>query len=119
MSAATNISIGTRELEAWQPTPGVTWVQTRLPEHANRLAKRSDARLVVRGMAGEFLKTFEFRHPLSWAEQLIRRYTCRNHTANAGQNLLASPVARRKSKTVSRQRGQIQDASGTLEAREP
>ena len=72
---APNFIIGTHEISAWQPVPGVTWVQCRTPEHANRLAKRSDARLVVRGMSGGYLKTFEFRHSLAWAGRLIRRYT--------------------------------------------
>ena len=83
MKPALNVAVGCRELCAWQTAPGVTWVQARLPEHANRLAKRSDGRLVVRGMAGGFLKTYAFRHSLSWAERLIRRYTRPNHTANA------------------------------------
>jgi hypothetical protein len=86
MKAALNVPIGDRWLSAWQVAPGVAWVQTRLPEHANRLAKRSDGRLVVRGMVGGYLKTFEFLHPLSWAERLIRRYTRQNHAANARIN---------------------------------
>jgi hypothetical protein len=77
-----NTDIGTPELSAWQPVPGITWVQCRAAEHANRLAKRSDSGLVVRGMAGGFLKTYEFRHSLAWAERLIRRYTRQNHAAN-------------------------------------
>lgn len=91
--AALNTSIGGRELCAWQPVPGVTWVQARLPEHANRLAKRSDGRLVVRGMAGGYLKTYEFRHSLSWAERLIRRYTRQDHTANARKISPFCPVS--------------------------
>jgi hypothetical protein len=89
---ALNTTVGISDLCAWQPVPGVTWVQARLPEHANRLAKRSDARLVVRGMAGGYLKTYEFRHSLSWAQRLICRYTRtrQNHTANAGKTLLAA-----------------------------
>jgi hypothetical protein len=77
-----NTVIGTAELSAWQPVPGITWVQCRVAEHASRLAKRSDSRLVVRGMAGGYLKTYEFRHSLAWAERLIRRYTRQNHAAN-------------------------------------
>ena len=88
-----NTVIGCRELSAWQPVPGVCWVQARLPEHANRLAKRSDGRLVVRGMAGGYLKTYEFRHSLSWAERLIRRYTRQSHTANARINSPVCPVS--------------------------
>jgi hypothetical protein len=35
-----NTVIGTDEISAWQPVPGMTWVQCRTAEHANRLAKR-------------------------------------------------------------------------------
>lgn len=86
-----NTVVGTAELSAWQPFPGITWVQCRTAEHANRLAKRRDARLVVRGMAGGYLKTYEFRHPLAWAERLIRRYTRQKHAANARLSARAKP----------------------------
>jgi hypothetical protein len=92
MRTRLNVVIGCRELCAWQPAPGIVWIQTRLPEHANRLAKRRDARLVVRGMTGGYLKTFEFHHRLLWAQRLICRYTHtrQNHAANARK---ISPVA--------------------------
>ena len=77
-----NTVIGADEISAWQPGPSITWVQCRAAEHANRLAKRRDASLVVRGMAGGYLKTYEFRQSLAWAERLIHRYTRKNHTAN-------------------------------------
>jgi len=86
-----NTVIGTDEISAWQPVPGMTWVQCRTAEHANRLAKRSDSRLVVRGMAGGYLKTYEFRHSLAWAERLIRRYTRQNHAANERLSTPATP----------------------------
>jgi hypothetical protein len=77
-----NETIGSRELCAWQPAPGTTWIQCRSPKHANRLAKRSDARLVVQGMMGGYLKTFEFSRPLSWAVGILQRYTQGEDTAN-------------------------------------
>jgi hypothetical protein len=86
-----NTAIGTAELSAWQPVPGITWVQCRAAEHLNRLAKRSDSRLVVRGMAGGHLKTYEFSHSLAWAERLIRRYTRQNHAANERLSASATP----------------------------
>ena len=67
--------IGDRELSAWQTVRGVTWVQTRIPKHAGRLSRRSDSRLVAYSVTGDYLRTFEFVHPLSWAERLIARYT--------------------------------------------
>ena len=69
-----NEAIGGHELCAWQPARGVVWVQTRNPEHARRMAQREDSRLVVRGVAGGYLKTFEFRGSLTWAAGLMKRY---------------------------------------------
>jgi hypothetical protein len=75
--AALNISIGTRELEAWQPTPGVTWVQTRMLEHANRLydalpGHEQEAFRICRDLA--LLKTSE-REPFTF-------YLSFNHLAD-------------------------------------
>jgi len=70
------VTIGDAALSAWRVAPGVVWVQTRLPKHAQRLSKRSDSRLVVTGVAGGYLRTFEFRDKtLGWAQRLIERYT--------------------------------------------
>ena len=70
-----NIVIGDCLLCAWQPVPGVTWVQTRSPQFARKLSQRSDSRLVMRGVAGGYLRAFEFQHGLAWARRLIARYT--------------------------------------------
>ncbi|MBM3840911.1 MAG: hypothetical protein FJ398_23745 [Verrucomicrobia bacterium] len=70
-----NHVIGDSDLCAWRPVSGVVWVQTRNPKHAVRLAQRRDSHLVVRGMGGGYLKTFEFTgKTLAWAWRLIRRY---------------------------------------------
>jgi hypothetical protein len=78
-----NTAIGDRDLCAWQPVRGIVWVQTRNPNHARGLAKRSDCKLVAWGVAGGYLKTFEFRQSLGWAARLMRRYTVAETTANA------------------------------------
>jgi hypothetical protein len=78
-----NTAVGDRDLCAWQPIRGVVWVQTRNPNHARRMAKRSDGKLVARGVAGGYLKTFEFQQSLAWAVRLMRRYTTVEMTANA------------------------------------
>jgi hypothetical protein len=78
-----NTVIGGGNLCAWQPVKGITWVQTRSPRHAGRLSKRGDGRLVVRGVGGWYLKTFEFRRSLVWAVRLINRYAVAETTANA------------------------------------
>jgi len=76
MKPELNTTIGDRNLSAWQPVPGVTWIQTRNPKFAEKLRRRSDSRLVVRGVSGGYLRTFEFvSKPLSWATRLITRYT--------------------------------------------
>ena len=63
------------------------WVQTRNPKRAKRLAKRSDSRLVMRGVAGGYLRTFEFAHTMSWALRLMKRYTGDETTANEALGL--------------------------------
>lgn len=75
-------TIGDRDLCAWQVARGVTWVQTRNADHARRLAKRSDSKLVAYGVKGGYLKTFEFNRPLSWSERLINRYKSKVKAAN-------------------------------------
>jgi len=89
-----NTVIGDRLLCAWQPVRGVTWVQTRSPQFARKLSQRSDSRLVMRGVAGGYLRTFEFQHGLTWARRLIARYTTADETpTNARLTAPASLVA--------------------------
>jgi hypothetical protein len=76
-------TIGNHELSAWQTAPGVTWIQTRSPQFARKLSQRGDSRLVVRGVAGGYLRTFSFRHGLAWARRLIARYTAAETPTNA------------------------------------
>jgi hypothetical protein len=73
-------AIGNLELSAWLVAPGVTWIQTRSPQFARKLSQRSDFRLVAHGVAGGYLRTFEFQRGLAWARRLIARYT-KNETA--------------------------------------
>ena len=93
-----NQTVGDRELCAWQPGPGITWVQTRHPKHAKRLGQRRDARLVVVGVAGGYLKTFEFRHSMAWAVRLMARYTFSLKATNARLNRAAGPLPQRAGK---------------------
>ena len=85
--------VGDRILCAWRTGPGFVWIQTRSPEFARKLSRRSDARLVARGVAGGFLRTFCFRHSLTWARKLITRYTRNEPRTNARKPAPASPVA--------------------------
>jgi hypothetical protein len=95
-----NTAIGTAKLCAWQPVPGITWIQTRLPAHARNLAppRRTDSRLVARGVAGGFLRTFEFQNNLTWAKRLIDRYTQNEMDANEPIFDRAAPARREKSR---------------------
>lgn len=90
MKPALNVAIGNRELCAWQPVRGVCWVQARDPKHARRMAQRKDSRLVAYGVAGGFLRTFEFQHSLAWARRLIGRYQTKNETPTNARIKLAS-----------------------------
>jgi hypothetical protein len=85
--------IGTRDLCAWTTAPGFCWLQTRAPEYARKLSRRSDAQLVAVGVAGEYLRTFCFRHSLTWARALISRYTASVTRTNARKTAPESPAA--------------------------
>jgi hypothetical protein len=85
--------IGTRDLCAWTTAPGFTWVQTRRPDYARKLSRRSDAQLVARGVAGGFLRTFCFHHSLRWARGLIARYNAGETVTNARKTAPESPAA--------------------------
>ena len=75
-------TIGGWDLCAWQPVRGVVWVQTRNPQHARRLAQREDGRLVAWGVAGGYLKAFEFARTITWAIDLMARYTAAEKATN-------------------------------------
>lgn len=111
--AGLNTAIGGYELCAWQPVRGVVWVQTRNPLHGRRLAKRGDGRLVVRGVAGGYLKTFEFRRSLAWAGRLMKRYLAGETTPNEG---LGRAVCPRTSRAIRAGRGQRTDVPVCCEA---
>jgi hypothetical protein len=85
--------IGTRDLCAWQTVPGFVWVQSRSPKFAAKLARRADSICVARGVAGCYLRTFCFRHSLTWARKLIARYTASETRANARETAPESPAA--------------------------
>jgi hypothetical protein len=76
-------TIGDRWLSAWLVAPGVVWVQTRSPQFARKLSQRSDSRLVAQGVAGGYLRIFEFRHGQAWAGRLIARYIKNGKATNA------------------------------------
>ena len=86
-----NETIGSQELCAWQPERGVVWVQTREPRHARRLGQRSVGRLVARGVAGGYLRTFELRRSLTWAARLMKRYMADGTATNAASGLAVCP----------------------------
>ena len=94
--AGLNEAIGGRELCAWQPARGVVWVQTRSPKHARRMGQRGDSRLVARGVAGGYLKTFEFQRSLTWAMRLMKRYMSDVAATNAALSDANCPTASRK-----------------------
>jgi hypothetical protein len=89
-----NTVIGSPALCAWQPVPGVTWIQTNSPTFARKLSQRQDSRLIARGVAGGYLRTFEVLNGLAWARRLIARYTRgRTATNEAITGAIQPPVA--------------------------
>jgi len=88
-------TIGDSRLSAWAVAPGVCWVQTRSPVYAKKLAKRRDSRLVVRGVTGGFLRTFEFQHSMAWAKRLLAHYVQAGEPPNEPFLSPASPLRSR------------------------
>ncbi len=111
--AGLNEVIGGHELCAWQPARGVVWVQTRNPLHGRRLAKRGDGRLVARGVAGGYLKTYEFQGSLTWAARLMKRYLTDETATNEG---LGRAICPRTSRAIRAGRGDQADAPACCEA---
>ncbi|MBI2928380.1 MAG: hypothetical protein HYY24_22150 [Verrucomicrobia bacterium] len=93
-----NSVIGTRDASAWQPVRGITWIQTRCPLFARKLTQRHDSRLVARGVEGGYLRTFEFRHSLTWARRLILRYTGNGTATNAPLERATTPAGASKAR---------------------
>ena len=62
----------------WPVRTGVSWIQTREPQLARKLSRRSDTRLVGIGVAGGFLRIFEIRRPPSFVRRLTARYMAAN-----------------------------------------
>ena len=91
-------TIGDRWLSAWLVAPSICWIQTRSPQFARKLSQRSDSRLVARGVAGGYLRTFEFSHGLAWAERLIARYTKNGMATNARKSAPICPPRRQLTK---------------------
>ena len=108
-----NEAIGGHELCAWQPARGVVWVQTLNPKHARRMAKRGDGRLVARGVAGGYLKTFEFQGALAWAAGVMKRYLTGETTPNEG---LGRAICPRTSRGIRAGRGKRTGVPARFEA---
>ena len=94
-------TIGNCDLSAWLVAPGVCWVQARNPNYARRLSRRSDCKLVATGVAGGFLRTYEFNRGLAWAERLIARYTQNETAPNVRFSDVEAPQSRLGAKEVS------------------
>jgi hypothetical protein len=91
-------TIGDRALSAWQVAPGVTWIQTRSPQFTRKLSQRRDSRLVARGVAGGYLRTFEFQRGLAWAGRLIARYQTKCETLTNARKI--APVCQPRSQAA-------------------
>ena len=48
---------------------------------------------MVVGVAGGYLKTFEFRRPMGWAVRLMKRYRAEEKATNARLESAVCPVA--------------------------
>jgi hypothetical protein len=85
-------TIGDHNLSGWQTAPGIVWIQTRVPQFTRKLSQRGDSRLVARGVAGGYLRIYEFQRGLAWARSLIGRYSPIEMPTNGQKNASACPV---------------------------
>ena len=95
-----NAAVGDRASCAWQPVHGIWWVQTRKPEYAKQLGRHPDGRLVAWGVAGGFLRTFEFAKSTRWMIRLLARYTQNETCANDQVSLAICPRTKRAARTT-------------------
>lgn len=95
-----NKAIGDNSLSAWRVAPGVTWVQVRSPQFTRKLSQRADSRLVASGVAGGYLRIYEFQHGLAWAGRLIGRYKFAETTANERKTVAVCPPEILEGETV-------------------
>lgn len=79
---------------------GVVWIQSRSPEYARKLSQIKRGKVVARGVAGGYLRTFEFKRGIAWAKDLINRYTSNLMPTNEPLNGLAASRANFDSKVV-------------------
>lgn len=64
-------TVGTKELCAWAVAETVTWIQTRSPAIAKRVARQPDARRVAYSVQGGYLRTFSMPYTLSWVAKNV------------------------------------------------
>lgn len=84
--------IGNKALSAWLVGVNAVWVQTRSSFFNRKLSQRADARLVAHGIAGGYLRIYEFEQGLAWAGRLIARYTRNGMPTNARKNAPSCPL---------------------------
>lgn len=83
-------TFGTEDLCTWcnPGEPGVCTIQTRRPDFARKLSKRSDTGLLRKQWAGDYLRIFRARMEPWKARQLVNRYL---KAANEGFSELEAP----------------------------
>ncbi len=67
-----------RAPSAWRVAPGVVWLQVHEARLTEALKKVTGWKLVAYGVAGGYLRIFEFHRPLAWALDWITRHTSAN-----------------------------------------
>ena len=103
-----NTNLKKRAPAFWKVAPRVVWIQVHDHEQAKALSRIRGGRLVVRSVAGPYLRTFEFARSLRWAERWVARVAgeqlSRERGTNEGFSVLAAPLARGSAGRGCRQR---------------
>jgi hypothetical protein len=65
---------GDQILSAWRVAPRIYWVQSRLPAFTRKLQSRLNAKLVVNGVSGGYLRTYEITISRNAVQKLLTRW---------------------------------------------
>jgi hypothetical protein len=90
-------TVGNRVLSAWGVGDAV-WVQTRCPEIAQKLSwltRNPRPRLVMWGVAGGYLRTYELSKPMAWVEAWITEVLSARETRKSREDLSTKSKGRK------------------------
>jgi hypothetical protein len=65
---------GNQTLSAWRVAPRIYWIQSRLPAFTRKLQSRDHSKLVMSGVSGGYLRTYEVPISRCAVQKLVTRW---------------------------------------------